>query len=690
MQTSIIISGSKDAFQYLLACIDSIRKFTEKGTYQLIVVENGETFQYRDWLMEQTDIITVFNDSPISQAKAWNTAMRIASGENILFMHSDTIVTENWLIYMIQTLYQDLKVAGVGPISNFTEIGQKVDVNPASLEEMFSFACNNSRHIRQKEKVTLSNFCILFKKNILHILGDFNECLTGEAMAIEYSVRACEAGYKLISCEQVFVYHYGISDVSFIDQDVVFEKWEMDHENFLCNFDILENIEIESVESLRILEVGCGLGATLLELTQQNPDIHVFGIERRTTIAPSQLEGKIKTSIQEHAFDDNSLDYIILNSLVEDLKFDECFELLKPKGKLIVNIPNLNSYKNIMKILENKPMKKGLNIAVVNEFGKQLNDMNFENIKLSSTRNKIPSNYNNVILEFEKLIGRNVTSSIEIDAYILEASKPLSINQLHELFNRLMNNPFEADLEKLISSSSPVIVRALASYTGPVIPLLNYLAITSYERKKNEEDIFLLLNKAYELDPSNEDTIFNVSTIHLALGNEVEALNWLLKISNKTEQIKNWIYEIEQSINLKKDPTKWLSFLVLRIENNVQRRESLLELMKVLQNKHEDIKRVRTAIKDYTLDPLSTINILVNRLYEYGEYNMAINMLEYSLEFGSDKDETLFLISNIFYKIGDYAHSISYLNSVSIINEKVLSLRERLDSVESEIIGRLN
>lgn len=58
--TSIIIL-SYNTYTYTRRCIESIRRHTEPGTYELIVIDNGSQDESVAWLKQQTDINLVCN-----------------------------------------------------------------------------------------------------------------------------------------------------------------------------------------------------------------------------------------------------------------------------------------------------------------------------------------------------------------------------------------------------------------------------------------------------------------------------------------------------------------------------------------------------------------------------------------------------------------------------------------------------
>ena len=104
MKTSIIIL-TRNKFEYTKLCIESVRKYTQKDAYELIVVDNYSTDETREWLKEQVDVKVIYNSENVGFPKGCNQGIAIAEGENILLLNNDVIVTENWLDNLIMALY---------------------------------------------------------------------------------------------------------------------------------------------------------------------------------------------------------------------------------------------------------------------------------------------------------------------------------------------------------------------------------------------------------------------------------------------------------------------------------------------------------------------------------------------------------------------------------------------------------
>ena len=96
-KTSIIIL-SYNNLSLTIDCIESIRKYTDPNTYEIVVVDNNSQDETPNWLRSQDDLIVIFNQENVGFPKGCNIGIEAASKENdILLLNNDTIVTTNWL-----------------------------------------------------------------------------------------------------------------------------------------------------------------------------------------------------------------------------------------------------------------------------------------------------------------------------------------------------------------------------------------------------------------------------------------------------------------------------------------------------------------------------------------------------------------------------------------------------------------
>lgn len=96
-----IIIPSKDNYNVLKRCIDSIRNKSNYKNYEIIVVDNGSNENIKNKVSAITDKY-IYEKMDFNFSKMCNIGARNAEGEYLLFLNDDTeVVSEDWLDKML-------------------------------------------------------------------------------------------------------------------------------------------------------------------------------------------------------------------------------------------------------------------------------------------------------------------------------------------------------------------------------------------------------------------------------------------------------------------------------------------------------------------------------------------------------------------------------------------------------------
>jgi len=213
LKTSIVILNY-NTIDYIQACVESIRAFTEEGRYEIIIVDNGSKDGSVEWLQEQDDLKCIFNEENVGFPKGCNQGMEISRGTEIMLLNSDIIVTPRWHEQMIKALYSSDDIGAVSCVTNSCSNHQEIPVpyKTVDIDELLAFAesHNHSNPALWTMHFTLVGFCFMFRHRIYEALGGLDERFTpGNYEDDDYSFRIMQAGYKLILCRDTFIHHYG-------------------------------------------------------------------------------------------------------------------------------------------------------------------------------------------------------------------------------------------------------------------------------------------------------------------------------------------------------------------------------------------------------------------------------------------------------------------------------------------------
>ncbi|WP_333474281.1 glycosyltransferase [Paenibacillus gyeongsangnamensis] len=210
MKTSIIILTCNQ-LELTKRCLGSIRKHTPED-HELIVVDNASSDGTAEYLKELSDITAVFNDENLGFAKGCNQGVGLSTGDNILFLNNDTVVTENWLGHMLRLLHSAEEIGMVGPVTNYSSGPQQIPVTYRDLEGLSDFTEEHCRRYagRSRRFSRLTGFCLLVKRQVLNEIGLFDERYgLGSYEDDDLCLRAIKQGYSLMIAEDSFVHHVG-------------------------------------------------------------------------------------------------------------------------------------------------------------------------------------------------------------------------------------------------------------------------------------------------------------------------------------------------------------------------------------------------------------------------------------------------------------------------------------------------
>jgi len=238
--------------EYTKLLVPSLLEHTRQP-YELIFMDIGSldgTAEYLAGLaagVRHCRVTVVRAESDLGIPEACREALGTASGEYVVLLNNDTIVTEHWL-NKLSGAADSLRVALVGPMSNYAAPPQLVEVVPYRLAvsnqgsagngwseangrrghsgsltadrcSLTALAAVNSFAKDRQEKHAgkwlqverLGGFCLLMTRAVLNKLGSsVNEWSDLGLFDTDIlSAKAREAGFALAVCRDVFIHHFG-------------------------------------------------------------------------------------------------------------------------------------------------------------------------------------------------------------------------------------------------------------------------------------------------------------------------------------------------------------------------------------------------------------------------------------------------------------------------------------------------
>ena len=208
------------------ACVESMFEKTAYADWELIVVDNDSSDGTPDFLRSLSErrpsVRIVLNGTNRGFAAASNQGVRIATGQFVVFLNNDTVVTQGWLGRLLRHL-GDPGVGMVGPVTNNIGNEAKIEAAYADMSDMEPFADTYTRQHtgRVFDIAVLALFCAAIGRALLDEVGMLDERYEigmFEDDDLSRSVRA--RGYRVICAEDVFVHHVGRAAFRQLDAEV--------------------------------------------------------------------------------------------------------------------------------------------------------------------------------------------------------------------------------------------------------------------------------------------------------------------------------------------------------------------------------------------------------------------------------------------------------------------------------------
>jgi O-antigen biosynthesis protein len=706
--TSIVIA-TFNKLDYTQQCIQSIRDYTEAGTYEIIVVDNHSTDETVEWLQQQTDIKTVFNKENMGFPKACNQGIEVAMGNSILLLNNDTIVTAGWLDNLTGCLYSCDEIGAVGAITNNCSYAQSIPVNYTTIAEMQEFAKEHNRPNQSawEERLKLIGFCMLIKKSVVNQIGLLDERFTpGNYEDDDYSLRIRLAGYKLLFCKDTFIHHYG--SVSFREappeyiqlmsnnKQKFMDKWGIDPEDaFKFRSDFVPTFHEET--PLRVLEIGCGFGGNLLQIRHRYPHAVLFGTERNENIARvAALVADIYQFEIEglDLFSEGSLDIILISESISrweqpDEILGRLRSLLSDKGKLVAFVPNALYYKQLQSFGRGESGLRELDGLTLKETQSIFEQASFQQLHVTGLVSPISESDSLFVRKLADAWGTGETTLYEIKEFYVQSEAVFadllipSESDLKTVINELLTETdIESNIRRLAAIEADQVFETIeAAGAEQKEQLLNFLAVQLLEAGQDKLAL-LYLQQAFEWDSGNPQTLFNLGlTMYTQCQLEL-ALEWFSFIPEKTEQVQKWMAEIRSELRKQAVQEHHLTFLLRRIEFDIEYNESLSSVIEGLREGSLTIEQIVDETRRHSIHKSDLLTAIARECYEHRLLELVFPLFEGALSLEPKNERMLLQLGLILVELGDRETAHEYLSKIEHPNPEVEEILEVLGGVK--------
>lgn len=233
MDISIVIV-SFNTKKLLVDCIKSIKKYTKGVDYEIIVVDNASE-DGSDQAARDLEAKVIKNDKNLGFAKANNQGVKASSGDFVLFLNSDTVITGNLLKEMVSWMRKNpdagvstcalknkdgsiqatggyfptlIRVFSWMTIQDFPLVDKLIKpFHP--LHSKAGFSRGEDFYSSKKELDWVTGAFLLVQKDILEKVGGWDETFFMYVEETDLCYRIKKEGYKVWYLPRWNITHYG-------------------------------------------------------------------------------------------------------------------------------------------------------------------------------------------------------------------------------------------------------------------------------------------------------------------------------------------------------------------------------------------------------------------------------------------------------------------------------------------------
>lgn len=193
--------------------LDSVIKKSLYPNLEIIVVDNNSNQETKNLLKKYSNIKLILNKENYGFAKGNNIGLKAATGNYLVLLNNDVIVTPGWISRLI-FYTRDQKVGLTGPVTNSiaNEALIHIEYNPDTSSDLESTSRNytSSNWGNTLEVNNIAAFCLMMSRQAYQKVGDLDE-IFGRGMFEDddYCFRVKKLGLKILIARDVFIHHFG-------------------------------------------------------------------------------------------------------------------------------------------------------------------------------------------------------------------------------------------------------------------------------------------------------------------------------------------------------------------------------------------------------------------------------------------------------------------------------------------------
>ncbi|MBD5490358.1 MAG: methyltransferase domain-containing protein [Lachnospiraceae bacterium] len=343
------------------------------GIANIIIAVNESEEDTAQWLSAGQYEYLWFDEGVQGYGKLWNTVLSNFETEDCIVFLEAGVYPEKGSLRALARALESERAAMASPSTNNFFPNERSAVKSKEELLLIGRRGNRQRSGKTYDKILCSNWKMwAVRRDIFEQNGLFREELSHpEEVLTDYSLRMIQGGLAQIVCLYAYAYEsfhqcseiYSVAEEWRFNARVFMKKeWGMNYFNLKPNRSLAVRIQEGNEEEFKVLEVGCDLGATLVEIQNRFPKCKTYGLdinEAAVEIAKHVTEAKYGNIDELRIPFREKFDYIIFGDVLEHLRHPEevvdmCRDSLNEDGCIIACIPNVMHISVMEQLLEGR------------------------------------------------------------------------------------------------------------------------------------------------------------------------------------------------------------------------------------------------------------------------------------------------------------------------------------------------
>jgi len=228
---------------HLESCLESLLKINYNNT-EIIIVDNNSTDDSVNFISKNfPNVILIKLNENKGFAEPNNIASKVATGDLLLFLNNDTIVTPSFISEMIKPIQQDSDI-GICQ-SLLLKPDESIDSSGDFIDTL-GVVYNSKTQISEIREISSARGAsMMIKKNLFEQLEGFDKKFYFSFEDVDLSWRCWIAGYKVLIIPKSIVYHLGGQTYQKVKNSMAFHGFKNQLSMKITNFEsslVLKNM----------------------------------------------------------------------------------------------------------------------------------------------------------------------------------------------------------------------------------------------------------------------------------------------------------------------------------------------------------------------------------------------------------------------------------------------------------------